>query len=289
MRTFTMYQLALLVFVFSISGASKEKAALPKELPFKLAGIENGRGREEGSVRDPAAKPAMHRISGQVVSGSKSSLAFMTPGFIKTIVAKPGDIVKKGDLLASLDPVDYELQVSLARVNKAQAQIAEQVAKNEFEREKTLKLEGASSGSQFEQVELKYKQAQTALQLADINWKIAMRSLENSKLRAPYNCVVAMKHKDIAERVTSETPVFDIYDVNKIEVQLNAPEILIGKLEIGSKLSIKVPSINLEKEAIVTKKEPFVSKDGRTFGVTVTLKGVDPRVVPGLFAEALLN
>ncbi|HXW60150.1 MAG TPA: HlyD family efflux transporter periplasmic adaptor subunit, partial [Myxococcota bacterium] len=118
---------------------------------------------------------------------------------------------------------------------------------------------------------------------------MAQRNFDNTKLRAPYNCVVAAQHKDQAERVGPETPAFDLYEVNNNEVHLNAPEILVGKLLVGNKLSIQIPSVSYRGEAIVTKVVPVVMEQTRTFRVTATLKNSDARVVPGLFAEAHMN
>lgn len=266
---------------------AKEKASLPKELPFKLGDLETNKTNEGNT--DTQAKKMAYRISGQVASSGKSSLSFMVPGFIQKIDIKPGDIIKKGDILAVLDASDYELQLSLARINKKQAEIAEVISKNEFEREKTLRQEGASSGSQFEQMEFKYKQAKNATALADLNVKIASKNVENAKLRAPYNCVVATQYKYTAERVSPEMPVFDIYEINSIEVHLNAPEIMVGKLSVGTKLNIKIPSVNYVDEAVVSKIVPIVSEQTRTFKVMATLKRMDSKVIPGLFAEAHIN
>lgn len=262
---------------------AKEKASLPKEVPFKLAETE----KKEGAALKPSK--ALHSISGQIVAASKSTVAFKAAGNVQKIVAKPGDTVKKGELLATLDPTDYEIQVSLARANKQQAELQEELANTEFKREKQLKDEGASSGSQFDQVEFKYKQAKLSHELAGLNLKMAQRNLENTKLRAPYNCVVAIQYKDQAERVSPETPAFDLYEASNNEVQLNAPELLVGKLSVGTKLTIQIPSVSYRDEATVTRVVPVIMEHTRTFRVTAKLKNQDARVVPGLFAEAQMN
>ena len=278
----------LLIMSFASLVAAQEKAALPKELPFKLSDLETGKLRDAGS-KTASPKNFSHRISGQIAAASKSQLSFRVGGFIQKIIAKPGDIVKKGDILATLDPADFELQVNLARVNKNQAQLQETMSRTEYNREKQLKLEGAATGSQLEQAEFKFKQAQISVQQADINLKSAERNLEHTKLRAPYNCIAATQHKDHAERIGVETPMFEIYEVNSTEVNLNVPEILVGKVQVGSKISVSVPSVNYREDAIVTRVVPIVSESTRTFRVTATLKNSEQKVVPGLFAEAQIN
>jgi multidrug efflux pump subunit AcrA (membrane-fusion protein) len=63
----------------------------------------------------------------------------------------------------------------------------------------------------------------------------------------------------------------------------------VGKLLVGHKLNILIPSVAYRGEAVVTKVVPVVMEHTRTFRVTATLKNPDARVVPGLFAEALMN
>jgi RND family efflux transporter MFP subunit len=266
-----------------------DKVTLPKEVPFKLSNLEQAQASRD-TQKTPSASTYAHRISGQIAAASKSSISFRVPsGFISKILAKPGDIVKKGDVLASLDPIDFELQLNLAKVGKNQAVLQETIARNEYNREKQLKSDGASTGSQLEQAEFKFKQAQISVQQADINLKTAERNLEHTKLRAPYNCIVAVQHKDQAERVGMEVPVYEVYEVNSTEVNLNVPEILVGKVQIGTKLMVSVPSVNYREEAIVTKVVPIVLEASRTFKVTAVLKNNEAKVVPGLFAEAQLN
>lgn len=265
-----------------------EKAALPTTVPFQVEEIKKNHA---GTFAKKAgtAEPFLSRISGQVSATSKSSLSFRVQGFIEKIAAKPGDIVKKGGILASLDAGDFEIQYKLMKLNLDQAQLLEKTAKNEFDRELQLKEGNASTASQFDMMETKYKQAQVAVALALVNLKNAERNLEQTKLRAPYDCILAVQYKDRAEHVGLDTKVFDIYEINSIEINLNAPELLIGRLKIGTQLSVSVPAVNYVGDATVSKIVAVVSETTRTFKVTATFKQADLKVVPGLFAEALLK
>lgn len=267
---------------------AEPKASLPKEVPFRLSDLENQASRDMGPSKSSSASFS-HRISGQIAAASKSQLSFRVPGFIQKILAEPGDVVKKGDILALLDPADFTTQVNLARIKKNQAQLEENMAKDEFNREKDLEQQGASTGVQLRQAKFKYDQAHIGVQQANLNLESAERNLEYTKLRAPYDCVMSSKYKDQAERIGIETPVFEIYEKNRTEVHLNFPEILMGKIHIGSKLLVTISSINYKDEAVVTKLVPVVSENTRTFKVIATLKNPDPKVVPGLFAEAQIN
>jgi HlyD family secretion protein len=175
------------------------------------------------------------------------------------------------------------------KLNLDQAKLWEKTAKTEFDREQQLKEGNVSTASQFDMMETKYKQAQVAVALAQINLKNAERNVEQTKLRAPYDCILAVQYKDRAEHVGLDTKVFDIYEVNSTEINLNAPEILIGRLKVGTKLSVSVPAVNYAGEASITKIVSVVSETTRTFKVTAIFTQADLKVVPGLFAEALLK
>ncbi|MCA9508773.1 MAG: efflux RND transporter periplasmic adaptor subunit [Myxococcales bacterium] len=282
--------LNIIIFITFFSSwivVGKDKYSLPQTVPFDTTNT-NANATQKISATNHN-NSFIVRISGQISATSKSSLAFRVPGFIENINKKAGDKIKKGDVIAVLDPVDYELQVQLMKLNKEQALLAQKTAKNEFDRETQLKMGNASTASQYDLMETKYKQAHVALKLAEINLKTAERKLEFTKLRAPYDCVLAQQYKDKAEQVGMDAKIFDIYEANSVEINLNAPEILVGKINVGSKLSVFIPSINYNQEATVSKVVPAVSEVTRTFKVTAILKQDDPRVVPGLFAEAQLK
>jgi RND family efflux transporter MFP subunit len=285
-----MNQITLtLVWGLLIAGTlAAEKAALPKNVPFQ---VEELKKTHAGAFDKKAGtpEPFLSRISGQVSATSKSSLSFRVPGFIEKIAAKPGDIVKKGGILATLDAGDFDIQYKLMKLNLDQAKLGEKTAKTEFDREQQLKEGNVSTASQFDMMETKYKQAQVAVALAQINLKNAERNVEQTKLRAPYDCILAVQYKDRAEHVGLDTKVFDIYEVNSTEINLNAPEILIGRLKVGTKLSVSVPAVNYAGEASITKIVSVVSETTRTFKVTAIFTQADLKVVPGLFAEALLK
>lgn len=281
--------ICLLVLALCFPASANPKAALPKEKPFKVVEAPIKDANMLRQTAEPGAQGSMHRVSGQIAAGSKSLLSFRVPGFIQKIAAKPGDRFKKGDILATLDPSDYLLQLSLAKANKNQAQVQENMAQNDYNREKQLKQEGASTGALVELAEFKLKQAQISLQLADINLKTAEQNLERTKLRAPYNCVASNQFKDNAERVGIETTVFEVYEENNSEVNLNVPENLVGKLIIGNKIKVSVPSANCVLDAEITGIVGLVSESSRTFKVRAKFQNSNNKVVPGLFAEAQIN
>lgn len=278
--------LLLLFCALSFALVAKEKAKLPEKAPFD---VEQLKPVAAPQIKANAEVKGAMRISGQIVAGNKSALAFKVGGFIASIDKKPGDMVKKGEVLAKLEATDFDYQVQLMKLSKEQAALSEQVAKNEFQREERLKEGNVSTASQFDLMESKFKQASVATKLAAVNLSNAERNHSRTKLVAPYDCVVAAQYKDEAEHVGPDAKVFDVFAAKSTEIHLNVPESFTGQLKKGGTLSVSVPSVSYVGEATITRVVPAISETTRTFKVIANFKTSDERIVPGLFVEAQLQ
>lgn len=241
------------------------------------------------ALPEPAAAEAVARLTGEVAAPRRSLLAFRQQGFIETIKAKAGALVKKGDVLATLEPQDFELRLDLARARRDQGKVALASADKELRRERQLASENASTATALDRVQAQYDQARLALKLAELDVLNAQRALDDTKLLAPYDCIVAEQLKDQAEWVRTGDGVFNVFDTQLPEIKLAAPERLMGKIGVGDALQIVVPSAGFSGRAQVVRMVPVISERTRTFQVIARPEGNDQRIVPGSYAEALLN
>lgn len=137
------------------------------------------------------------------------STGFKTPGQITRILVKEGDHVKEGQLLATLDTVDYALTVK-------QLQIQYDQAASEHERKKQLYAAGNMSDNEFE------KAAASLRQMA-VQLEINKNKLEYTHLYAPASGVIVKSSFEKAEMVDAGTPVFELMDDSRLEVLVDLP------------------------------------------------------------------
>jgi RND family efflux transporter MFP subunit len=241
------------------------------------------------AVPPPAVAETVARLTGEVAAPRRSLLAFRQQGFIEAVKAKAGALVKKGDVLATLEPQDFELRLDLARARRDQGKVAFASADKELRRERQLASENASTATALDRVQAQYDQARLALKLAELDVLNAQRALDDTKLLAPYDCIVAEQLKDQAEWVRVGDGVFNVFDTQLPEIKLAAPERLMGKIEVGDALQVVVPSAGFSGRAQVVRMVPVISEKTRTFQVIARPDGNDQRIVPGSYAEALLN
>lgn len=261
----------------SASQPSRETTTQPEIAPL------------EAVKTTPVSADALGRLTGEVAASRKSLLAFKQQGFIQVVKTKAGSVIKKGEVLATLDAQDFELRLDLAKARKEQGRVALASADKELRRERQLASENASTATALDRVQAQYDQAKLALKLAEIDVTSAERALDDTRLLAPYDCVVADQLKDEADYVRAGDPVFTVYDTQLPEIKFSAPERLMGKITVGDSLRVVVPSAGYSGQAQVVRVVPIINERTRTFQVIARPDAGDQKIVPGSYAEALLN
>ncbi len=229
------------------------------------------------------------RLSGEVASQTKSQLSFRVGGFIQDLKFKTGMACKKGDVLAVLDTRDYRLSLDMARSQKEMARVALNNAQSEFQREEELKKANVSTESMYDKLKTGFDKARLDLQMADLKLTQAEQAMQDTKLVAPYDCVVTKQLKNVGERVNSGDAVFELYNTTDVELNFQVPERLAGKIKVGDKLKVSIPATGFAGDLEVVRLVPVVEQASRTFRVIAKAPDQDQRVVPGLYAEAQLN
>lgn len=207
---------------------------------------------------------------GQAEATEEVNLTFEVPGRLIERPVNKGDEVKKGDLLARLDPRDYENDL-------ATAQAREKQAKAYWERiDKAVK-----SGAVSEQ---DLTDAQAAFDVAKAEVRIKQKALDDTKITAPYDGIIAATYVENYEQVRSKQNILRLLDISKIEVTVAIPENLILMSPYIKELSCRFDAFS-DQELIGYIKEvgTEASTATRTFPVTVVMEQPkDFNVLPGM-------
>ena len=138
------------------------------------------------------------------------NLAFKLPGQVLDVPVAQGESVKKGALLAELDPRDIELQVSADRS-------AFEEARSQMQRMQRLLEHEAVSRQEFESAQTRYAQVKSA-------YENSLGLLKETKLRAPFASVVERKFVDNYERVQAGQSIVRVVNPVTTKVQFTMPE-----------------------------------------------------------------
>ncbi|MBB3398538.1 efflux RND transporter periplasmic adaptor subunit [Rhizobium sp. BK060] len=267
--------LALLGAVgLAVSGCSEEKKAETKEIirPVKVVEI-----AEAGDTRSLD-------YSGAVKARVEMNLGFRVAGKITDRRVNIGDRVKPDDLLAEIDPTDYELAVKTAEANLAAAEKGVGTADLANKRAQQLFDKSVTAKSQMEQAALSYDQAVSTRDAAASSLDQAKNQVAYTELKADRNGIVTSISADTGAVVAAGTPVVTVALDGEKEVQIAVPENDVAQFKPGKTVKASFWSDSkLVLDGKVREVSGSADAQSRTFSVRVSLP-TDDRVLLGMTA-----
>ena len=149
------------------------------------------------------------KFPAKVAAGKADPLAFPVSGRIEELPVKAGDVLKRGQLIAALDPAPFN-----RRIKNAKKQMEK--AYNDYVRSKAL------VGSTVTKEELQQKKS--IYELAKDQLKSAQRDLRDIRLAAPYGATVVKVMSGLQSHVSAEQPVVSIRDAGLVDIVVNLPK-----------------------------------------------------------------
>ncbi|MGF1696167.1 efflux RND transporter periplasmic adaptor subunit [Vibrio lamellibrachiae] len=195
----------LVVFSAILSGCGKDLPPVPEpeSRPAKLFTVSVGNSHFERHF--PATTEA----------GDKAVLTFRVPGQLQSIDVTAGQMVKKGEQLATLNPDEYSL---LAKQAKAQFLLADV----QYERYKKLHKDKVVSEQDFDQAKANHNSATAVMSQANAN-------LRYTKLIAPYEGTISLVPAQNFEFVSDKVGIMNIQTNQLLKVIFQLPDHLLNR------------------------------------------------------------
>jgi len=233
--------------------------------------------RQPNQVQQPVSVAASGVVEGSVTAMT----AFEVSGRVKNVYVEEGQRVARGQVLAELDPTDYQHgydaavgQADVARAAEQktknglrpeeleQARIAFKRALDEYTRMKFLFDRKSMNANDFHKFEAAYLTAKQNYEMAELGSRSedksaaeaqarttvsqmqdAKRHLANCRLVAPISGFIGMKHVNVGDVVAVGTPVFSVIDLDPVKIRVAIPEDEVGKIRAGATALVTVPSL----------------------------------------------
>lgn len=266
-----VYKLVLLTLaIVSLYGCGKEKEVVKEAVirPVKTVLIED---QQLGSDRN---------FPGRVDAVQRAQVSFRVPGKLIKIHVKEGEQVKKGDLLAELDPTDYKITLNnrTASYNRTKA---------DYTRGKELIEDGYISRTQFDKMQADFTTAKA-------NLNQAKQDLKYTKLVAAFAGVIAKRYIENFEEVQAKQEIFNLSDVSQVEVKIDVPErvMRLGRDQKNKVKAFAVLSDSLDMRFPLTLKEVATKADEQTQTFEVTFVMDQPQqlmLLPGMTATVQIE
>ena len=198
--------------------------------------------------------------SGVVSPDQFSDLAFKMSGPLVAMNVLEGQRVKKGQVVAEIDPTDYKLDYDAKRASF-------QKASSQMQRAEKLLAKNAISMQEFETTQASYTNAKSA-------FENAQNTLNDTKLRAPFDGFIQKKYVENYQRVQPGQGVVCLINPAKLQVEFTIPETNISYVTSPSTIYVEFDAYKGKLFQAKVKEYVEASPDGA--GVPVFLYIDDP-------------
>lgn len=238
-------------------GTSQKDASPPVKAPLAVAEV--------------TQQPFYYEAVGTITARTASTISSKLMGVVRAVHVQEGDLLKKGDLLVTIDPRQVTAQLE-------RAQAAAEVAAKEYKRYRQLLKEQSASQQEFDRAEAQYRQAQAAVAAAKVSQK-------DAQVRAPYDGRVVAKMINEGDLASPGTPFVTMEQEGLYCADLVLPERHIQAVQLGLSVQVAVPALNDQKvEGTVGRIVPTADAQSRSFQVKVAMpQGLDLK--SGMFAR----
>ena len=211
--------------------------------------------------------------SGEVRARVESRLGFRVAGKIVQRQAQLGQHVKAGQVLAQLDPRDYQLAADAARAQLQSATTQRDLAAADFKRYQALKDQNFISGAELERRDASLKAAQATLDQARAQLSSQGNQAAYTTLVADVSGVITGIDAEPGQVVAAGTPVVRIAQDGPRDEVFAVPEDKVGLMVPNSEVSLHGWAASGELAGRVREVAASADPATRTYQVKVAIEG----------------
>ncbi len=213
-------------------------------------------------------------------------------GTIKQLYVDFNSRVKKGQLIAQIDPAFYETQLAQAQANTDHAEAALRDAERILNQNKALYARNLVAKNDYDSAVTGYDSARAQLAQAKAALQAAATNLSYTKIYSPVDGIVISRNVDIGQTVAAsfQTPtLFTIaQDLTKMQIDTNVAESDIGVVQLGQEVDFTVdayPDTTFEGKVWQKRQAPITIQNVVTYDVVVQVNNRDLKLMPGMTAN----
>jgi RND family efflux transporter MFP subunit len=279
------------------------------------------------SVTTVSKRPTERTITvlGTLQAKQEVLLSAKVSGRLKVIPVDIGSTVKSGDIIARIEPRDYELQVQQAEAALAQTRarlgLPLQGADDSADPEKVSSVKEARAvyeeatvnrararnlddaklipKSELDAAEAGYnvaynryqaaldeaRQRQAALAERRAELEIARQKLADSAVKAPFDAIVQTRFVNTGAYLKEGDPVVALVQMDPLRLRLEVPEPQAARIRLGQQVRFSLTGEEQQRRTTIARINPALDKESRTLGAEADVDN-DDVLHPGAFAQA---
>jgi len=228
-------------------------------------------------------------FSGTVKGATEANISFRVPGNLMTKYVGLGASVRQGEVVAALDPKDYQINYAEAKATLAESQAGVTRTAADFRRYRELFLNDNASKAEYDNSKAAYQAALARLDAVKERLSFAELQLSYTKLVAPFSGTISVEKADESENLSAGSPVFTLVREESPEVQIYLPEDFTNQVRIGEPVVITVGALGGETYSGVIKEiGSGITGIGNTFPAKISITDATNNIKTGMTAQVTL-
>lgn len=263
------------------------------------------------TIREEVVSPGIF-YSAVVKELRKADLSFRVAGTVDFLHQVPGpggamreihegDKVAKGEVLARLDPADYQRDLAGTKERLAaaegrlkQSESDSDLAKADYDRITRLVARASAATSDLDSQRAKLQSSNAAVTVAKREVEAARISLQQAEANLQYctltspfeGAVISTRSVDKFQRVMANQRAFQVLDLSSVVIAFSVPDTLVGKLTFGQKIEVTCEALpGTRFEGVIHKIASSADPQNRSYPIEVRIDKPGG-LRPGMIASA---
>lgn len=229
-------------------------------------------------------------VSGTLQPVNQTTVKAKVSGEIRQVLAREGDAVKAGQVLARLDTADLEAKLNdrIGALEASRAQLA--LAEKTRTQNHALLKQGFISQNAFDSAESNLSVTQGTLKSYEAQVQLARNALRDAVVTAPLSGTLAKRHVQPGEKVNFDSPLFTVVDLGKMELQAMVPANDIPEITVAMPVELSIDGFADRSFAgSVERINPMTEAGTRAIMVFVQIPNPDAALKGGMFATGRIR
>jgi RND family efflux transporter MFP subunit len=223
-------------------------------------------------------------LAGEVRPRVETRVGFQVAGRIAQRLVEVGQAVRTGQVVATLDPADYQLGLAAARAQLAAAQVDRDQQRLDYKRFEELARQGFISGADLERRKASLDAAEARYAQSAAQADVSGNQAAYSTLRAPANGVVTAIDAEAGQVVAAGQSVLRLARTDEKEVLVSIPEGQLAALRKIGEVKVRLWTGGRDLRGKVREIAPMADPATRTYPARITLLDAPDAVALGMSA-----
>lgn len=247
----------------------------------------------ELSASDVVKVQAMDMVLGLPVSGTlKASQSAMVKarmvGELMDLTVREGDLVKAGQVIARIDPTEYQARERQAKQQADAAWAQVEIAQKQYDNNKALMEQGFISPTALQNAMASLNGAKATHLAAMAALDVTRKAMDDTTVRSPISGQVAQRLAQPGERMTQDGRIVEVVNLSQLEIEAALPAADAGLVRPGMRAQMTIEGMEETVTAKVLRISPSAQAGSRSVLVYLGLAG-EEGLRQGLFAEGTLG